>query len=63
MATPPLVFGARLLPSEASQFPFLRDRTRSLEKYVLIIRGHADVWKSKAEWATAREEFLLEEFG
>ena len=40
---------------------FLRDRIRSLEKELLGVRGHADVWKSKAERGAAREEFLMGE--
>jgi len=45
---------------DASQLVFLRDRVRSLEE-LLGIRGHADVWKSKAERGTAREEYLMGE--
>ena len=39
----------------------MRDRIKQLEREFPIIRGSADVWKSKAEKATAREKYLLEE--
>jgi hypothetical protein len=28
---------------------------------LLGVRGHADVWKSKAEWSAARKEYLMTE--
>jgi len=46
---------------DASQLVFLRDRVRRLENEILGVQGHADVWKSKAERATAREEYLMVE--
>src|SRR3954470_14559440 len=54
---------ARLRPSldDSSQLAFLRDRVLSLEKELLGVRGHADVWKSKANRGAAREEYLMAE--
>src|SRR3954470_17825445 len=54
---------ARLRPSldDSSQLAFLRDRVRSLEKELLGMRGHADVWKSKPDRGAAREEYLMAE--
>ena len=46
---------------DSSQLAFLRDRVRSLEKELLGVRGHADVWKSKADRGAAREEYLMAE--
>src|SRR3954464_9731262 len=46
---------------DSSQLTFLRDRVRSLEKELLGVRGHADVWKSKADRGSAREEYLMAE--
>src|SRR3954471_17870773 len=53
----------RLRPSlvDVSHLVFLRDRIRSLEKELLGVRGHADVWKWKAERGAAREEYLMGE--
>ena len=39
----------------------LRDRIKQLERELPIVRSNADVWKSKAEKATAREKYLFEE--
>ena len=46
---------------ELSLLSRLRDRIKQLEHELPIIRGSADVWKTKAEKATAREKYLLEE--
>ena len=39
----------------------LRDRVKQLERELPVIRGSADVWKSKSEKAAAREQYLLGE--
>ena len=39
----------------------LRDRVKQLERELPVLRGNADVWKSKAEKAAAREQYLLGE--
>ena len=39
----------------------LRDRVKQLEREFPVICGSADVWKSKAEKAAAREQYLLGE--
>ena len=46
---------------ELSLLSRLRDRVKQLERELPVIRGSADVWKSKAERATAREQFLMGE--
>src|SRR3954470_6420766 len=46
---------------DSSQLTFLRDRVRSLERELLGLRGHADVWKSKADRGATREEYLMAE--
>ena len=46
---------------ELSLLSRLRDRVKQLERELPVIRGSADVWKSKAEKATAREQYLLGE--
>src|SRR3954469_20006145 len=46
---------------DSSQLTFLRDCVRSLERELLGLRGHADVWKSKADRGAAREEYLMAE--
>ena len=46
---------------ELSLLSRLRDRVKQLECELLMIRGSADVWKSKAEKAAAREQYLLGE--
>src|SRR3954470_21799400 len=46
---------------DSSQLALLRDRVHSLEKELLGVRGHANVWKSKADRDAAREEYLMAE--
>ena len=46
---------------ELSLLSRLRDRIKQLERELPILRGSADVWKSKAEKAAAREQYLLGE--
>src|SRR4051812_43603238 len=46
---------------DSSQLAFLWDRVRSLERELLGLRGHADVWKSKEDRGAAREEYLMAE--
>src|SRR3954462_1949844 len=46
---------------DSSQLALLRDRIRSLEKELLVVRGHDDVWKSKTDRGAAREEYLMAE--
>ena len=46
---------------ELSLLSRLRDRVKQLEGELPVIRGSADVWKSKAERAAAREQYLLGE--
>ena len=44
---------------ELSLLSRLHDRVKQLERELPVIRGSADVWKSKAEKAAAREQYLL----
>ena len=46
---------------ELSLLSRLHDRVKKLELELPVIRGSADVWKSKAEKASAREQYLLGE--
>ena len=46
---------------ELSLLSRLRDRVKQLERELPVLRGNADVWKSKAEKAAAREQYLLGE--
>ena len=46
---------------ELSLLSRLRDRVKQLERELPVIHGSADVWKSKAERAAAREQYLLGE--
>ena len=47
--------------AELSLLSRLRDRVKQLERELPVIRGSADVWKSKAEKSAAREHYLLGE--
>ena len=46
---------------ELSLLSRLRDRVKQLEHELPVLHGNADVWKSRAEKATAREQYLLGE--
>ena len=46
---------------ELSLLSRLRDRVKQLEHELPLIRGNADMWKSKAEKSAAREQYLLGE--
>ena len=46
---------------ELSLLSQLHDRVKQLERELPVLRGNADVWKSKAKKTAAREQYLLGE--
>ena len=46
---------------ELSLFSRLRYRVKQLERELPVLRGNVDVWKSRAEKDTVREQYLLGE--